>query len=277
MKPGVTLEQAQAELDLIASNLERLYPNQDKGKGIAAVPLQQHVVADVRGALLTLLAAVGLLLLITCANIANLLLTRAAARGREIALRTALGASRARIARQLMTESLVLTAAGGLLGLIFAYAGVPALVRHLPADLPRTGEIAVDGRVLIFTGVVALLTGLLFGLAPVFHARRSPRPGGRGLVDGPSRLRGALVVGQVAIALVLLTGAGLMTKSLWRLLQVPPGFRPEHLLTARFSLPPQYTNGYKFGTGVHRQITAASQRCRTLSPSPSDSLASVRS
>jgi putative ABC transport system permease protein len=260
MKPGVTLEQAQAELDIIASNLERLYPNQNKGKSISAVPLQQHVVADIRGALLTLLAAVGLLLLITCANIANLLLTRAAARGREIAMRAALGASRARIARQLMTESLVLTAAGGLLGLIFVYAGVPALARHLPSDLPRTVEIAVDGRVLIFTSVVALLTGLLFGLAPVFYARRSLQQSGRGVIDGPSRLRGALIVGQIAMALALLTGAGLMAKSLWTLLQVPPGFRPDHMLTAQLSLPPQYTNDYKFGIGAHRQISAFQQR-----------------
>ena len=260
MKPGVTLEQAQAELDLIASNLERLYPNQDKGKGVSAVPLQQHVVAEVRGALLTLLAAVGLLLLITCANIANLLLTRAAARRREIALRAALGASRAEIARQLMTESLILTAFGGLLGLIFVYTGVPVLVRHLPAGLPRTAEIAVDGRVLIFSSVVALLTGLLFGLVPVLHARGSLRQSGRGVIDGPSQLRGALIVGQVAIALVLLAGAGLMAKSLWTLLQVPPGFRPEHMLTARLSLPRQYTNDYQFGTGVHREISAFQQR-----------------
>lgn len=201
-----------------------------------------------------------MLLLITCANIANLLLTRAAARGREIALRTALGASRVRIARQLLTESLVLTAAGALLGLSFVYAGVPALARRLPADLPRIAEIAVDGRVLIFTGAVALLTGLLFGLAPVFHARSSLQQSGRGVVEGPLRLRGALVAGQVGIALVLLAGAGLMAKSLWKLLQVPPGFRAEHVLAARLSLPPQYTNGYRFGTGAHRQISAFQQR-----------------
>ena len=260
MKAGVALEQAQAELDLIASNLERLYPSQNKGRGIIAVRLQQHVVADVRSALLTLLAAVALLLLITCANVANLLLTRAAARGREIALRAALGASRTRIARQLMTESLVLAAAGGLLGLILVYAGVPALVRHLPADLPRTPEIAVDGRVLISTSLVALLTGLLFGLAPVFHARGSLRQGGRGVIAGQSRLRSMLIVGQIAMALVVLTGAGLMAKSLWTLLQVPPGFRTERILTARLSLPPQYTNGYKFGTGAHREISAFQQR-----------------
>jgi putative ABC transport system permease protein len=256
MKPGITLEQAQTDLDGIASNLERVYPNYDKGVRIAAAPLQQHVVADVRGALLTLLAAVGLLLLISCANIANLLLTRAVARGREIALRAALGASRARIARQLITESLILTAAGSLLGLILAYVAVPMLVRHLPADLPRTAEIAVNGRVLLFTSVVAVLAGLLFGLAPALYAGGSLRESGRGIVSGHSRLRGALIIGQVAIALVLLTGAGLMTRSLWNLLQVPPGFRVEHILTARLSLPPQYTNGYKFGTGVHREISA---------------------
>jgi putative ABC transport system permease protein len=260
MKPGVTLPQAQAELDGVAANLERLYPNQDKGKGIDAVPLEQHVVADVRGALLTLLAAVGLLLLITCANIANLLLTRAAARGQEIALRAALGAGLARISRQLMTESLVLTAAGGLLGLLLVYAVVPALVRHLPADLPRKAEIAVDGRVLIFTSIVALVAAFLFGLTPIFHARGSLRLGGRGVAAGRSRLRGSLVVGQVAMALVLLAGAGLMAKSLWKLLEVPPGFRTEHVLTARLSLPPHYTNGFKFGTGMHREISAYQQR-----------------
>ena len=260
LTPGVTLEQAQADLDLVASNLERRYPSQNKGKGIVAVRLQQHVVADVRGALLTLLAAVAFLLLITCANIANLLLTRATARGPEIALRAALGASPTRIARQLITESLVLTAAGGLLGLILVYAGVPGLVRSLPADLPRTAEIAVDGRVVIFTSLVALFTGLLFGLAPVFQARGSLRQGGRGVIAGPSRLRGMLIVGQIAMALVLLTGAGLMAKSLWTLLQVPPGFRTEHMLTARLSLPLQYTNGYKFGTGAHREISAFQQR-----------------
>lgn len=260
MKPDVTLEQAQADLDRIASNLERLYPKHDKGIGIAVVPLEQHVVADVRGALLALLGAIGLLLLITCANVANLLLTRAVARGREIALRAALGATRSRIARQLMTESLVLTASGGLLGLILAYAAVPAVVRHLPADLPRSAEIAVDGRVLILTSAVTLLAGMLSGLAPVFYAGQYPRQTGRGIIAGPSRLRGGLVIGQVAIALVLLAGAGVMAKSLWKLLQVPPGFRTQNLLTARLSLPPRYTNGYRFGTGMHREISTFQQR-----------------
>jgi putative ABC transport system permease protein len=260
MKPHVTLEQAQADMDRIASNLERLYPRYDKGMGVAAVPLEQHVVADVLGALLALLGAIGLLLLITCANVANLLLTRAVARAREIALRAALGASRSRIARQLMTESLVLTAFGGSLGLVLAYATVPMVVRHLPTDLPRSAEIAVDGRVLIFTSAVTLLAGMVFGLAPVFYAGKYQRQTGRGIIPGPSRLREGLVIGQVAIALVLLTGAGVMAKSLWRLLQVAPGFRTQNLLTARLSLPPQYTNGYQFGTGMHREISAFQQR-----------------
>jgi putative ABC transport system permease protein len=260
MKPGVSLQQAQADLDSIASNLERLYPSTDAGRGISAIPLKQHVVADVRVALLALLGAVGLLLLLTCANFANLLLTRAAARGREIALRAALGASKARIARQLMTESLILTAIGGLLGLVFVYAGVPALVRQLPTDLPRAAEITLDSSVVIFTTVVALLTGLVFGMAPVFHACGSLRLGGRGVATGHSRLQGTLIIGQVAIALVLLAGAGLMGKSLWKLLEVAPGFRAEHVLTARLSLPPQYTNGFKFGTGQHREISNFQQR-----------------
>lgn len=259
MKSGVTLPQAQADLDRIASNLERLYPGDDKGMGVAAAPLEQHVVGDVRGALLALLGAIGLLLTITCANVANLLLTRALARGREIALRSALGASQRRIARQLMTEGIVLTACGGVLGLILAYTAVPAVVRHLPADLPRGAEIAVDGRVLIFAAAVTLMAGVLFGLAPLLYAGGSLRQTGRGVAAGHSRLRGALVVGQIAIAIVLLAGAGVMAKSLWKLMQVPPGFRARDLLTARLSLPPQYTNGGRFGTAEHREISAFQQ------------------
>jgi len=261
LKPGVPLRHAQADLDRIAANLQRLYPQNDKEAGIAAVPLQQHAVENVRTALFTLLAAVAMVLLIACANIANLLLTRAATRQKEIALRIALGASRKRIARQLLTESLVLAAAGGTLGLTLAYVGVPALVRRLPADLPRTSEIAVDFRVLVFTAFVSLLTGIVFGLVPLIQSRRvsandSLKEGGRSIVSGQSRLRSALIVGQVALALVLLMGAGLMTKSFWRLLQVAPGFQTEHILTARLSLPPQYTNGYAYGTGKHRRIAA---------------------
>jgi predicted permease len=261
LKPGVPLQQAQADLNRVAANLQRLYPADDNERGITAVPLGRHVVGNVRTALFTLLAAVGMVLLIACANIANLLLTRGTTRRKEMALRVALGASRKRIAQQLLMESMVLATFGGLLGLAIAFLGVPALVRHLPTDLPRIPEIAVDGRVLIFTSLVSLVTGIVFGLVPLFQSRRvsandALKESGRAIAVGQSRLGSALIVGQVAIALVLLTGAGLMTKSFWTLLRVSPGFQTEHILTARLSLPPQYTNGYKFGTGQHRRISA---------------------
>jgi putative ABC transport system permease protein len=260
LKPGVPLQQAQADLNQVAANLQLFYPADDKERGITAVPLAQHVVAGVRTALFTLLATVGMVLLIACANIANLMLTRGATRQKEIAVRIALGASRKRLARQLLTESLVLSVIGGVVGLIFVFLTVPALVPHLPADLPRATEIRVDWRVLMFTSVLSMLTGVLFGLVPLHQSRRvsandSLKQGGRSIATDHSRLRSALIVGQVSIALVLLTGAGLMTKSLWRLVQVSPGFQTEHILTARLSLPSQYTNESVFGTGQHPRIT----------------------
>ncbi len=261
LKSGASLRQAQADLNQVAANLQRLYPADDKERGITAVPLAQYVVANVRTALFTLMAAVGMVLLIACSNIANLLLTRGVTRQKEIAVRIALGASRRRLAQQLLTEGIVLVLFGGLLGFSSARMGVPAILRYLPADLPRASEITVDGRVLTFTLLISLLTGILFGLVPLFQSQRvsaqdSLKQSGRGMAPGQSRLRGALIIGQLATALVLLTGAGLMTKSFWALLSVSPGFQTEHILTARLSLPPRYTNGYKYGMGQHREITA---------------------
>ncbi len=259
LKPGATLPQAQADLNRVAGILQRLYPGDNKEAGIAAVPLEQHVVANVKTALFTLLAAVGMVFLIACANIANLLLTRAATRQREMALRVALGASNKRIAQQLLTESMVLAVIGGVLGSALAFLSVPALVHRLPADLPRISEIAVDGPVLAFTILISLLTGIIFGLVPVLQSRRvndSLKQSARGAAGGQTRLRSALIVGQVAFALILLIGAGLMTKSFWKLMEVSPGFHTEHILTARLSLPPRYANGFQFGTGMHREITA---------------------
>ncbi len=260
LKSGVSLQQAQADLNQVATNLQRLYPADDKERGISAVPLGEHVVADVRVALFTLLATVGMVLLIACANIANLMLTRGATRQKEIAVRIALGASRRRLARQLLTETLVLAVVGGLLGLTCVYLAVPTLVRHLPSDLPRAAEITVDWRVLLFTCALSMLTGVVFGMVPLHQSRRvsandSLKQGGWSVASDHAPLRSGLIVGQVAAALILLAGAGLMTKSLWKLMQVSPGFETEHILTARLSLPPQYTNGYKFGTGQHRRIT----------------------
>jgi putative ABC transport system permease protein len=265
LKSGISLQQAQTDLNQVAANLQRLYPADDKERGITAVPLGEHVVANVRIALFTLLAAVGMVLLMACANIANLLLSRAVTRQKEIALRIALGASRTRLAQQLLTESMVLVIFGGSLGLSFACLAVPAVADYLPADLPRASEIAVDGRVLVFSSLISLFTGILFGLLPLLQSKQvnatdSLKQHGRGIAGGQSRLRSALIVGQVAVALVLVVGAGLMTKSFWMLLKVSPGFRTEHILTARLSLPPQYTNGGKFGIGQHRKISAFQQR-----------------
>ena len=242
IKPGLTFNQVQADLDVVAANLAKLYPEDNRDKGIAAVPLAQHVTQKVRTALTTLLAGVGLLLLIACANVANLLLSRAAARQKEMAVRLALGASRRRLGQQLLTESVLLGLGGGAMGLFLASAAIQILGRHLPADLPRISGLAVDFRVLAFTAVISLATGILFGLAPLFQTRRENtsetlKQNAR-LVGGvQSRLRDGLVIAQMAIALVLLTGAALTAKSFWNLLQVSPGFRTEHVLTARVSLP----------------------------------------
>jgi putative ABC transport system permease protein len=260
LKRGISLQQAQADLNQVAANLQTLYPVYDKERGIAVVRLAEYAVANVRTALFALLVAVGMAMLIVCANIANLLLTRGATRQKELALRIALGASRKRIAQQLLTESMVLVLLGGSLGLSLAWFGLPVIVRYLPADLPRASEIAVDGRVLAFTSLISLVTAIVFGLVPLLQCRQvgandSLKQSGRGMATAQSRLRGLLIIGQVAVALILLTGAGLMTKSLWMLLKVSPGFQTEHILTARLSLPPQYTNGMAFGVGQHRRIS----------------------
>jgi predicted permease len=259
LKPGISIEKAHADLNQVAANLQRLYPDDDKQKGIAAVSLGQHVVGGVRLALFTLLGSVAMVLFLACANIANLLLTRGATRQKEIAVRIALGASRPRVARQLLTESLVLALAGGVLGFILALVGIPALVAHLPADLPRAAEIAVDWRVMSFTSLISILTGVLFGMVPLYQSRlvsaNDSLKSGRAVATGQSLLRSSLIVGQVAIAAILMSGAGLLTKSFWKLTRVSPGFQTEHILTARLSLPPRYTNGNVFGTGKHLEIS----------------------
>jgi putative ABC transport system permease protein len=241
LNPDSSLAQAQADLDVVGTSLARAYPQDNRGRGIRAVALRQQVTADARPALLTLLGAVGFVLAIACANVANLLLSRGASRQKDTSVRLAIGASRARIAQQLLVESILLGVAGGSIGLALAVAVIRVAVPYLPVDLPRTAAIGIDWRVLIFTGAISLATGMLFGLAPLFQSRRvnpieSLLHGTRVAGSRQTGLRGALVIGQIAVTLVLLIGAGLTAKSMWALLHVAPGFRSDHVLTARITL-----------------------------------------
>ena len=244
MKKGVTAAEAQAEMNALIARIRRQRPGALVGWQALVVPLYQEIVGPSRRLLWVLLGAVGLVLLIACANAANLLLARASARQREIAVRTALGANRLRLVRQMLTESLLIAVVSGGLAVALAVAGVRVLVSLLPADFPRADTIHINAAVFAFTLLVALATGVLFGLAPALQATHGDvqdalRAGGRGAGGsrGHLRLRNVLVVGEVSLACLLLIGAGLMLRSFVNLLRADPGFRPEHLLTARVSLP----------------------------------------
>ncbi|HUI39267.1 MAG TPA: ABC transporter permease [Candidatus Nitrosotalea sp.] len=241
LKAGVTLEQAQAEMSAIAQHLAEQYPDINRGWGVHVKSLYESVVGDVRPALLLLLAAVAVLLLIACGNVANMLLARTVDRRREIAVRASLGAGKGRLIRQLLAESLMVSMVGGALGLLFAASGTRAILALVPDDLPRAYSVHVDPWVLGFTFGIAVLTGIGFGLAPVWSIARQDlqeilREGGR-TSGGGHRLRGALVAAEVSLALVLLIGAGLLLGSFQRLEAVAPGFRVEHALTFDVNLP----------------------------------------
>ncbi|HXG65438.1 MAG TPA: ABC transporter permease [Blastocatellia bacterium] len=254
MKPGVRAEQAQAEMSALAANLEKQHPETNTGFGVKLQPLQEQLVGKMRVSLLVLLGAVGFVLLIACANVANLLFARSTARQKEIAIRMALGASRLRIIRQLLTESLLLALAGAVLGILLALWGVDLLLAVGPGDIPRQEEIGIDARVMGFALLLSLATGLTFGLAPALQISRPDlnealKEGARGAAGSlrRNRVRNALVVSEVALSLVLLIGAGLMMRSFLRLQQVNPGFDPENVITMRISQP-----GPKFGgSGNH--------------------------
>jgi len=237
LKPGVTVQQAEADVNGIFTTLHQKYPA-TTGHSAKIAPLRELSTGPVRQTLLILLAVVGLVLLIACANIANLLLARAVGRLREIAIRNALGAGRMRIVRQLLTESVLLALCGGTLGLALAWWSVQLLVAASPQELPRVQEVSVDLRVLAFTFGVSLLTGLLFGLGPALAATRQGvgaalKEGGRSATTGRghNRLRTLLVIGEVALSLVLLVGAGLLVRSFARMLEVKPGFDGNGVVT----------------------------------------------
>jgi predicted permease len=242
LKPGVTLSQAKADMDGIAENLAAAYPEADKAVAITLVSMKEDIVGNVQPLLIVLLAAVGFLLLIACANVANLLLARAMGRSREFAIRAALGASQGRVIRQLLTESVVLAGLGGALGLLLAFWGTKAVLGTLPGTLPRANEVSLDSRVLIFAMALSLLAGIVFGLAPALKTSRVNleeilKESGRGSSSARHRLQGVFVAVEVAMALVLLVGAGLMVRSLAALWRVDPGFNPSHAITFSLSLP----------------------------------------
>ena len=244
LRPGITQEQALTNLTTIAARLEQQYPDTNAGWSVKVTPLFEAAVGEMRPTLLVLLGAVALVLLIACANVANLLLARASSRHKEIAIRSALGASRWRVVRQLLTESVLLALVGGACGIVLAYWGLDLLLSLAPASLPRMRDVSLDGSALGYTLAITLLTGVIFGLAPALQSsnpdlNESLKEGGRGSTGGPrQRVRSLLVVTEVALALVLLAGAGLMLKSFWRLQQVDPGFNPENALVVGISLPP---------------------------------------
>ncbi len=241
LNAGVTLSRASAEMDAIARNLAAAYPEADTGKGITLVSMKEDQVGNVEPLLFVLLASVGFVLLIACANVANLLLARAAGRSREFAIRAALGASRARVIRQLLTESILLAGLGGVLGLALALWGTKAILKALPAALPRANEVSIDPTVLIFTMALSLFAGIIFGLAPALKAipaslQQVMNQSGRGSTGFRQRLQGTFVAAEVAMALVLLVGAGLMLRTLEALWRVNPGFNPSHAITFGLSL-----------------------------------------
>jgi putative ABC transport system permease protein len=268
LKGGVTVERARADMSLIARRLEDAYPSNNAGAGALVNPLADEVVGDVRPALLVLLGAVGLVLLIACANVASLLLAQLAARRREVAIRAALGAGRARLVRQFLIEGALLSLAGGASGALLAAWGVDLLLKVMPSEIPRLDQVGVDARVLLFTLALSAFTSLVFGFAPALQASRADlretlKEAGRAGGASPSRqrFRRLLVVAQVALAVVLVVGAALLVKSFRRLREVDPGFNPERVAVLSLSLPQSKYAEWQKISGFYSQLV---ERVRAL-------------
>jgi predicted permease len=259
LKPGVTVSQGQAEMNTIQNGLDQLYPDANRDLGIYIEPLKHEIVGDVGGTLLLLLGAVGLVLLIACANVANLLLARSAARAREFAVRSALGANRTRLVRQLLTESVLLSLAGAGLGLLIAMLGVRSVLAAVPEILPRTENVSVNGAVLLFTLVVSIAVGILFGLAPALKSwnadlQASLKEGARGSTSAHHRAQSSLVIVQMALTLVLLMGAGLLFQTIRRLWDVNPGFGTTHVITLKIGVSHSLTKTASSARIAYQQL-----------------------
>jgi predicted permease len=266
LKPGVTIAQADAEMNAIQADIDRLNPQTERGLGAKVVSAKEQLVGDVRSLLLLLLGAVGVVLLIACANVANLLLSRAAGRTRELSIRAALGADRGHIIRQLMTESVLLSLLGGALGVVAAKWVLSAALPTLSATLPRSGNIHLNAFVLLFTLAISIVVGILFGLAPALKSSRTDlqsalKEGGRGSTLGHNRGQSTLVVLQMALTLVLLTSAGLLFRTVQHLWKVNLGFDPQNIITFQVGLSPSAT---KSGEGVRAAFQQLVERIRQI-------------
>jgi len=259
LRPGVSMGQADAELSSVQQNLDRLYPRADRNLGINVMPLKQSIVGDTGGTLLMLLGAVGIVLLIACTNVANLLLAHAAARTREFAIRSAMGASRVRVVRQLLTESVLLALTGGVLALVLAPAAMKLMLAYIPRSVPRTANIGVNLPVLLFALGISLVVGVAFGLAPALRGSRvdaqsSLKAGERGSTQIRTRSQNALVIVQMALTLMLLVGSGLLLRTIHDLRKVNPGFNTSHLTTFQVGLSPSLTRTASSTRTAYQQL-----------------------